>query len=156
MYLPLAVLCGGLVQVLAGILGVGKFIRLVPHPVMLGFVNGLAVVMTRAQLRHFRAPLACGLASPEALAMVGLTSLTMGLVRLVPRLTRAVPPTLAAVSLVSVLASAPAWKSKFYGAFVLNRRIDSTPSTRRLLDGVAMPVPHRSTKPARPCTRHTG
>ena len=61
--------------------------------------------MTRAQLRHFRAPLACGLASPEALAMVGLTSLTMGLVRLVPRLTRAVPPTLAAVSLVSVLSS---------------------------------------------------
>ena len=39
------------------------------------------------------------------------------------------------------------WKSKFYGAFVLNRRVDSsTPSTRRLLDGVAMPVPHRSTR----------
>ena len=95
----------GLIQVSLGVLGAGKFIRLVPHPVMLGFVNGLAVVMTRAQLRHFRAPLACGLASPEALAMVGLTSLTMGLVRLVPRLTRAVPPTLAAVSLVSVLSS---------------------------------------------------
>ena len=155
-YLSAAVALAGLIQVSLGVLGAGKFIRLVPHPVMLGFVNGLAVVMTRAQLRHFRAPLACGLASPEALAMVGLTSLTMGLVRLVPRLTRAVPPTLAAVSLVSVLASAPAWKSKFYGAFVLNRRIDSTPSTRRLLDGVAMPVPHRSTKPARPCTRHTG
>ena len=104
-YLSAAVALAGLIQVSLGVLGAGKFIRLVPHPVMLGFVNGLAVVMTRAQLRHFRAPLACGLASPEALAMVGLTSLTMGLVRLVPRLTRAVPPTLAAVSLVSVLSS---------------------------------------------------
>ena len=42
------------------------------------------------------------------------------------------------------------WKSKFYGAFVLNRRVDLHASTRRLLDGVAMPVPHRSTEPARP------
>ena len=42
---------------------------------------------------------------------------------------------------------------KFYGAFVAST---CTPSTRRLLDGVAMPVPHRSTEPARPCTRHTG
>ena len=42
------------------------------------------------------------------------------------------------------------WKSKFYGAFVLIIASSSTPSTRRLLDGVAMPVPHRSTEPARP------
>ncbi len=45
---------------------------------------------------------------------------------------------------VDLTASNPVWKSKFYGAF--------TPSTRRLLDGVVMPVPHRSTE----CTRHTG
>ena len=67
-----------------GVLGAGKFIRQVPLSVMLGFVNGLAVVMTRAQLRHPGAARQ-GLASPEALAMVGLTSLTMGLQRLVPR-----------------------------------------------------------------------
>ncbi len=42
------------------------------------------------------------------------------------------------------------WKSKFYGAFVLNHRVVSTPSTRRLLDDVAMPVPRRSTDPGRP------
>ena len=62
-YLSAAVALAGLIQVSLGVLGAGKFIRLVPHPVMLGFVNGLAVVMTRAQLRHFRAPLACGLAA---------------------------------------------------------------------------------------------
>jgi len=105
-YLSAAVVLAGCIQVAFGVLGAGKFIRLVPHPVMLGFVNGLALVMTRAQLRHFRGPLACGLASPEALAMVGLTSLTMGLVRLVPRITRAVPPSLAAVGIVSALSSA--------------------------------------------------
>ena len=47
-------------------------------------------------------------------------------------------------------ASAAVWKSKFYGAFVLIIASSSTPSTRRLLDGVAMPVPHRSTEPGRP------
>ena len=55
--------------------------RLVPHPVMLGFVNGLAIVMTRAQLTHFRAPLAAGLLSPQALTMV---MLTVGAARLEP------------------------------------------------------------------------
>ena len=45
------------------------------------------------------------------------------------------------------------WKSKFYGEFVLNRASTSTPSTRRLLDGVAMPIPRPSTEPARPRRR---
>ena len=44
----------------------------------------------------------------------------------------------------------PVWKSKFYGAFVLNFASSSTPSTRRLLDSVAVPSRHRSTEPARP------
>ena len=43
-----AVLLAGLLQMAFGVLDLGKFIRLVPHPVMLGFVNGLAIVMTRA------------------------------------------------------------------------------------------------------------
>ena len=49
-----------------------------------------------------------------------------------------------------VVLPAPVWKSKVHGAFVLNHRVSSTPSTRRLLDGVAMPVPRRSTEPGRP------
>ena len=57
-YLSAAVALAGLIQVSLGVLGAGKFIRLVPHPVMLGFVNGLAIVMTKAQLTHFGAPLA--------------------------------------------------------------------------------------------------
>ena len=65
-FLSACVLLAGLLQMMAGLLGWGKFIRLVPHPVMLGFVNGLAIVMTRAQLTHFAAPLAAGLLSPQS------------------------------------------------------------------------------------------
>ena len=49
----------------------------------------------------------------------------------------------------------PVWKSKFYGAFVLNRRFDLH-AIDACLDGVAVPVPHRSTEPGRPRTRRTG
>lgn len=105
-YLSAAVLLAGLIQMSFGFMDLGKFIRLVPHPVMLGFVNGLAVVMTRAQLTHFRAPLAAGLLSPQCLTMSALTALTMALVKLVPRLTKRVPPSLVAVGAVTALTSA--------------------------------------------------
>jgi len=105
-HLSAAVVLAGLFQMALGLLGAGKFIRLVPHPVMLGFVNGLALLMTRAQLMHFRAPLSLGCRSPEALTMGALTTLTMLLVKLVPTLTRAVPPSLAAVGAVTALSSA--------------------------------------------------
>jgi len=105
-HLSAAVFLAGLVQISLGLLGAGKFIRLVPHPVMLGFVNGLAIVMTRAQLTHFRAPLAAGLLSPQALTMAGLTVLTMVLVKLAPKITKALPPSLLAVGSVSALSTA--------------------------------------------------
>jgi len=104
-HLSAAVLLAGLTQISLGLLGCGKFIQLVPHPVMLGFVNGLAIVMTRAQLTHFRAPLAAGLLSPQSLTMAGLTALTMALVKLTPKVTKALPPSLLAVGLVSALSS---------------------------------------------------
>ena len=88
----------------AGLLGLGKFIRLVPHPVMLGFVNGLAIVMTRAQLTHFMNPVTgAWLTGPKGATMAGLTALTMALVKLAPKLTKALPPSLLAVGFVSVL-----------------------------------------------------
>ena len=100
-YLSAAVLLAGLVQIGCGLGGLGKFIRLVPHPVMLGFVNGLAVVMFRAQLTHFRDPLL----SVRGLTMAALTGLTMLLVKWIPKLTTALPASLLAVGAVS-LASA--------------------------------------------------
>lgn len=105
-YLSAAVLLAGLFQIALGLLHAGKFIRLVPHPVMLGFVNGLAIVMTKAQLNQFKVPFAAGVLSPQAITMVGLTALTMVLVKTIPKITRAVPASLAAVSILTALSSA--------------------------------------------------
>ena len=101
-YLSLAALLAGMYQMACGALGLGKFIKLVPHPVMLGFVNGLAVVMTRAQLAQFRDPITGGMLSgARGLTMAGLTAATMVLVKLIPRVTSAIPPSLLAVALVT-------------------------------------------------------
>lgn len=106
-YLSGCVLLAGLLQCLAGVGGLGKFIRLVPHPVMLGFVNGLAIVMTRAQLTHFCDP-ATGaiLSGVAAQTMFGLTALTMALVKLTPKVTKALPPSLVSVAIVTAVTHA--------------------------------------------------
>jgi len=104
-YLSAGVLLAGLLQLAAGWLRLGKFIRLVPHPVMLGFVNGLAVVMFRAQLTHFRsAATGAWLTGLPALSMGVLTALTMFVVKAAPRVTTALPPALIATGVTTVVA----------------------------------------------------
>ncbi|TKD29890.1 SulP family inorganic anion transporter [Azotobacter chroococcum] len=95
-YLLATVLLGGLIMVAFGLLRLGKLIRMVPHPVMLGFVNGLAIIIALAQLEHFKDGEAWLSGTPLYL-MLGLVALTMAIVYLLPRLTRAVPPALAAI-----------------------------------------------------------
>jgi len=106
-YLFAAVVLAGLIQMGAGVLRLGKFIRIVPHPVMLGFVNGLAIVIFLAQLQHFQVTSADGAThwlSGEALAIfAGLTLLTMAIIYFLPRLTASFPAALAAIIAVSVL-----------------------------------------------------
>jgi sulfate permease, SulP family len=104
-YLFATVVLMGILQVLAGIFHLGKFIRLVPHPVMLGFVNGLAIVIFLAQLTQFQIP------GPEgnrvwmtglALAtMLGLVSLTMVIIWVMPKITTAIPAPLAGIAIVA-------------------------------------------------------
>ncbi|CAK0844571.1 unnamed protein product [Prorocentrum cordatum] len=104
-YLSAAVVLAGVLQMTAGALGWGKFIKLVPHPVMLGFVNGLAIVIFMAQLSHFRDPLTgLWLGGPQGATMLGLTALSMALVKLLPRLTTAVPSSLLTVGIVTAVA----------------------------------------------------
>jgi SulP family sulfate permease len=94
-------------MVLFGALRLGKLIRMVPHPVMLGFVNGLAIVIATAQLAHFRQSTPQGEAwlHGSALAMMcGLVALTMLIVYVLPRVTRAAPPALVAIVGVGVFA----------------------------------------------------
>lgn len=90
-YLFATVVLTGLIQVSAGLLRLGKFIRMVPHPVMLGFVNGLAIVILLAQLPHFQVIGADGvkvwLSGMPLLMFSGLILLTMFIIYLLPKLT---------------------------------------------------------------------
>ena len=110
-YLFAAVVLMGLIQILFGILRLGKFIRLVPHPVMLGFVNGLAIVIFLAQMNQFKVPVTDAGASGAMVwmdgvllwTMLGLVLLTMVIIHYLPRFTRVIPAPLAGIIVVSAL-----------------------------------------------------
>ncbi len=114
-YLFATVVLMGLLQVSAGIFKLGKFIRLVPHPVMLGFVNGLAIVIFLAQLGQFQVP---GTAQPdghsflpngdwlpggEMAIMLSLIGVTMLIIWGLPKLTKVIPAPLAGIAVVAAL-----------------------------------------------------
>ncbi len=101
-YLFAAVILMGLIQVVCGLLRLGKFIRLVPHPVMLGFVNGLAIIIFKAQFSQFTVGGEL-LAMTPLLVMGGLIALTMAISILLPKLTKSVPATLVGIIVVSIL-----------------------------------------------------
>jgi SulP family sulfate permease len=123
-YLFATIVLTGIIQLLAGVFHLGKFIRLVPHPVMLGFVNGLAIVIFLAQLGQFKTPAvidetATDTGSHSAIdvifnggwlegepmqLMVGLTLLTMAIIWLfpyIPKVGKIVPSPLVAILSVS-------------------------------------------------------
>jgi SulP family sulfate permease len=103
-YLFATVVLTGIIQIGAGVLRLGKFIRMVPYPVLLGFVNGLAIVIFLAQLKQFHTPDGAWLAGPQLYLMLGLIALTMAIMVFLPKLTRAVPAGLVAIVVVSLLA----------------------------------------------------
>ncbi|GMT48641.1 MAG: sodium-independent anion transporter [bacterium] len=106
-YLFAAVILTGLIQMSAGLLRLGKFIRMVPYPVMLGFVNGLAIVILLAQLQHFQFKLPDGsmelMSTGPLFLFAGFVALTMGIIYFLPKLTKAFPSSLAAIIVVSLL-----------------------------------------------------
>ena len=103
-YVFATVILAGLLQIGAGLLRLGKFIRLVPHPVMFGFVNGLAIIIFMAQFPNFYDKTSGELLSGTALyTMLGLTLLTMLIIWGLPKLTKAVPSSLLAIVVVSAL-----------------------------------------------------
>ncbi|MEL7335482.1 MAG: SulP family inorganic anion transporter, partial [Planctomycetota bacterium] len=107
---PTVVLCG-LIQLVIGAARLGRLIRMVPHSVMLGFVNGLAIVIGMAQLGSFKhlnwqsGQLQYLTGTPLAI-MLGLVGLTMATIWLLPKLTRAVPASLVAIVGVTILSFA--------------------------------------------------
>ena len=102
-YVFAAVVLAGVLQMLAGLFRLGKFIRLVPQPVMYGFVNGLAIVIFMAQLAQFKTMDGAWLGGSSMWVMLGLTVLTMGIIWGLPKLTRAVPSSLVAIVTVAAL-----------------------------------------------------
>ena len=118
-YLFAAVVLMGLIQIAVGLLKMGKFIRMVPHPVMLGFVNGLAIVIFLAQLQSFQVKDADGVlqwmqAEPMWL-MLGLVALTMAIIQYLPKLTKAIPSSLAAIIVVTLIVIGMGLESRTVG-----------------------------------------
>ena len=106
-YLFAAVILMGIIQMIFGVCRLGKFIRLVPHPVMLGFVNGLAIIIFKSQFEMFyvgHGEQAHLLAPVSLLIMGGMIALTMGISIFLPRLTKAVPATLMAIVTVTLIS----------------------------------------------------
>lgn len=103
-YVFATVILAGVLQILAGVLRLGKFIRLVPHPVMFGFVNGLAIIIFMAQFPNFYQKGTDNLLTGVSMfMMLGLTLLTMIIIWGLPKLTKAVPSSLVAILVVSAI-----------------------------------------------------
>lgn len=106
-YIFAAVVLAGIIQMLAGLFRLGKFIRLVPHPVMFGFVNGLAIVIFMSQLVQFKTTGADGalqwMSGSSLYIMLGLVLLTMLIIWGLPKLTKLVPSSLVAILVISAI-----------------------------------------------------
>jgi SulP family sulfate permease len=116
-YLFAAIVLMGVLQILFALARLGKFIRMVPHPVMLGFVNGLAIVIFVAQFEHFKSggPGGGWMSGPQLWTMLGLVALTMAIIYLTPKLTKAVPATLVGILAVALLAHFTGIETKTVG-----------------------------------------
>jgi SulP family sulfate permease len=85
---------------LFGLLRLGKFIRLVPHPVIFGFVNGLAIIIFMSQLAQFKDDSGNWLEGSALYLLLGLVALTMLIIHFLPKLTKVVPSSLAAILII--------------------------------------------------------
>ncbi|MBU1374070.1 MAG: SulP family inorganic anion transporter [Bacteroidetes bacterium] len=106
-YVFAAVILAGLIQMIFGFFKLGKFIRLVPQPVMYGFVNGLAIIIFMSQLVQFKGLGADGemhwLTGPPMYIMLGFVSLTVFIIWGLPKLTKKIPSALTAILIVSAI-----------------------------------------------------
>ncbi|MET0759987.1 MAG: SulP family inorganic anion transporter [Flavobacterium sp.] len=105
-YVFAAVALAGVLQIIVGLFKLGKFIRLVPQPVMFGFVNGLAIIIFMSQIEQFKSVInsqSVWLSGNPMFIMLGLVALTIAIVLLVPKITKAIPASLVAIVVVFIL-----------------------------------------------------
>jgi len=109
-YLFATVVLMGVIQLIAGIFKLGKFIRMVPQPVMLGFVNGLAIVIGISQISQFKTVDSIGqsvwITGDTLIYSIGFVVLTMSVIWLLPKLTKVLPATLVAILFTTILVLA--------------------------------------------------
>ncbi len=114
-YLLATVILMGIIQIGAGVLKLGRFVRLIPHPVMMGFVNGLAIVIFIAQVKMFthkkmeisaegvKQYINIPMQGAELYTMIGLVLLTMGIIWGLPKLTKKIPAALTAILITTAI-----------------------------------------------------
>ena len=120
-WLFITLLLVGLIQMSAGFFRLGKFVRLIPHPVMLGFVNGLAIVIFLSQLGLFKTKVNGEfqwLSGGPLYLMLGLVALTMGIMWGLPKLTKKVPAALLAIIVVAAIAIFGGLEVSTVGSFI--------------------------------------
>lgn len=99
-YIFATVILAGLIQLVAGFLKLGKLIRLVSHPVIFGFVNGLAVIIFMSQLDQFKDAIGHWLTGPQLYILLGLVLLTMLIIWGLPKITKVVPASLTSILVI--------------------------------------------------------
>lgn len=104
-YIFATVVLAGLLQVLAGVFKLGKLMRLVPHPVIYGFVNGLAIIIFMSQLDQFKDENGLWLTGTALYGFVGLVLLTMLIIWGLPKLTKIVPSSLVSILVIFGIVS---------------------------------------------------
>ncbi|MEE9429501.1 MAG: SulP family inorganic anion transporter [Melioribacteraceae bacterium] len=120
-WLFITLLIVGVIQISAGFFRLGKFVRLIPHPVMLGFVNGLAIVIFLSQLSLFKETVSGTtqwLQGMDVWIMIGLVALTMAIMYILPKITKKIPAALVAIVLVATLTNLGGIDVKTVGSFI--------------------------------------
>ncbi len=119
-FLFATIILAGLIQVLFGVLKLGKFIRLVPHPVMMGFVNGLAIVIFISQLGMFKTNEGW-LEGPALYTMLGLVAITMGIMLILPKINKNIPAALVAIVTVSLIVILSGIETETVRSFIVSK-----------------------------------
>ena len=106
-FLFLIIIIMGVIQILFGLFKFGKFVRLIPHPVMFGFVNGLAIVIFKSQLSVFKVKETGKLLPTNQLLIMGaIILLVMTIIAFLPKITKAIPPALVAICVSTLIVIA--------------------------------------------------
>ena len=130
-YLLACVILMGIIQIFAGVFKIGKFVRLIPHSVMMGFVNGLAIVIFWAQVKMFshkslqvsadgvKEYVSSFMTGTELYIMLGLVALTMAIIWVLPKITKKLPASLTAILITTFLVVITGLDVSTVGSYII-------------------------------------